>query len=284
MKNIVGLLLQLICIPLLGFGQTGLHCCQLDSTTNTKEFAQFSSDKEFISSHIEPLKFSYTSKIGKDLMLPTADGKDAHVYELKAAKPTNNYIFVIHEWWGLNDYIKRESEKLYKDVGNVNVIAIDLYDKQIATSSEDAAKFMQGVTEERSQTIIEAVKKHVGTKAKIATIGWCFGGGWSLKTSLILEKQAVACIMYYGMPERNVEKLKALNPDVLGIFAKQDKWITPQIVEEFEQNLKKAGKKVTIKMYDADHAFANPSNPKYNKAASEDAYATSIAFLKNRLK
>ena len=86
------------------------------------------------------------------------------------------------------------------------------------------------------------------------------------------------------MPETDLTKLKKLNGDVLGLFAGRDEWITPKVVAAFEQNMKDAGKKLTVKSYDADHAFANPSNPKHNKEASADANAKALAFLKERLK
>lgn len=279
MKKIISLVLMLI--PVFAFAQTKLSCC---SAPVTQEFAMLSNDKDFVKSHEEPLPFNFKSDLGKDLMIPATDGKEAHIYELKAAKPTDNYLFVIHEWWGLNDYIKRESEKLYHDLGNVTVIAIDLYDKQIASTREDAAKYMNEVTDARARAIINAAIKYAGPKAQIATIGWCFGGGWSLQTSLLAGQQAAGCIMYYGMPEKDEAKLAKLHADVLGIFAKEDKWITPEVADEFATKMKAAGKKITVKIYEADHAFANPSNPKFNKAATEDAYATSLTFLKDRLK
>lgn len=114
-------------------------------------------------------------------------------------------------------------------------------------------------------------------------MGWCFGG-WSLQSALIGGKQTVGCVMYYGMPEKDVAKLKMLKSDVLGLFAEQDKSISPEIVAQFEKNMAAAGKKVTVKEYPAVHAFANPSNPNYNKVLAEDAHQRALAYLKARLK
>jgi len=86
--------------------------------------------------------------------------------------------------------------------------------------------------------------------------------------------------MYYGMPVQEVDKLKTLRCDVLGIFASREKWISTAVVNEFEANMKKAGKKVTVHNFDAEHAFANPSNPNFDKKASDEAYALSLAYLK----
>ena len=62
---------------------------------------------------------------GKMIQFPSQDGKNAKRLFDHGSKKTNNWIFVFQEWWGLNDNIKRQSEDLYKDLGNVNVLALD---------------------------------------------------------------------------------------------------------------------------------------------------------------
>jgi carboxymethylenebutenolidase len=112
------------------------------------------SDKSFLKSHKNPLPLHFQSSIGKAITYKAADGTSANAYVLMAKKTTHNYLFVIHEWWGLNDYVKRESEKLYNDIGDVNVIALDLYDGKVATTREEAGKYMQAVKEDRAKAII----------------------------------------------------------------------------------------------------------------------------------
>ena len=281
MKKLL-LLLLLICSGVVAFSQNKMVCCSNPSAT--QRFAMLASDKNFRMAHKNPLPLRFQSSIGKAITYKTADGKDAGAYELKTKNPTNNYLFVIHEWWGLNDWVKKESEKIYDELGDVNVIDLDLYDGKVASIREDAGKFMQAVKEDRAKAIINGAIAYVGPKAHIATIGWCFGGGWSLQTSLLAGTQAVGCVMYYGMPEQDINRLKTLNCDVLGNFANKDQWINPKIVANFEENMKTAGKKLSAYEYDADHGFANPSNPIYNSDATKVAYERTIAFLKPRLK
>lgn len=277
----LSILMFMIFSSAFAFGQSKMACCKESAT---KQFAMLASDKKFVLSHANPRPYHFQSAIGKAITYKTADGKQANAFEIKAKISTNNWLFVIHEWWGLNDFVKHESEKLYNDLGDVNVLDLDLYDGKVATSREDAGKFMQAVKEDRAQAIIKGAVAYVGPGAHIATIGWCFGGGWSLQASLLAGKQDVACVMYYGMPEQDVSKLKTLHADVLGNFANKDGWITPKVVAQFEANMKAAGKKLEIHQYDADHGFANPSNPIYDSAATKDAYAHTLAFLKPRLK
>jgi len=264
----------------LAFAQK-MACCKPSAT---QQFAMLASDKKFRASHKDPVKFHFQSAIGKTISYNTTDGKTANAYMLKAKTATNNYLLVIHEWYGLNDFVKREAEKLYNDIGNVNVIALDLYDGKVATNSEDAGKYMQAVTDARAKAIIKGAINFAGAKAKIATVGWCFGGGWSLQSTLLAGKQATGCVMYYGMPEQDVTKLKTLNCAVLGNFANKDQWINTKVVDKFAADMKAAGKTLYLHQYNADHGFANPSNPVYDVAASKEAYGYTLTFLKARLK
>jgi len=256
-------------------------CCHKGST---KTFALFTKDKNFVAAHLEPLPFSLADPIGKEITFKTPDGKEGYGYEIKAEKYSPNYLFVIHEWWGLNDYIKQEAERYFKTLGNVNVIAIDLYDKKVSANRDSAAKYMQSVSKERAEAIIKGALNYAGEKANIATIGWCFGGGWSLQASMLAGAHARACVMYYGMPEEEQAKLENLFAPVLMIWPKKDQWINKNVVTKFQATMQRAHKDLKVKSYDADHAFANPSNPKYNKEFAGDAFKTSITFFKKHLK
>ena len=247
------------------------------------DMADFAGNPAFVAIHANPLPFTHQSATGEMVKFDAPDGKTASGFLLKAKKPSNKWLLVYQEWWGLNDYVKAEAEKLYGDLANVNVLAVDMYDGTVATKREEAAKLMQGADKARLASIMKAAIAYAGPKADIASVGWCFGGGLSLQSAMLAGKQAKGCVMFYGFPEMDVEKLKTLNTDVLGLFASQDGYISPKVVGQFEENMKKAGEKVEVKMYEADHAFANPSNPKFDKVATEDAYKRTLGYLKSRL-
>lgn len=248
----------------------------------TEKFADNASSKDFQDKHATPEEIDFTPK-GVKLEVPTLDDEMASGYLLSSKEASKNYLFVFHEWYGLNDHIKRESERLHKELPNTNVIAIDLYDGQVASKPEDAGKLMKSISTDRAKAIIEGFMASVGKDARIATIGWCFGGGWSLQSSIMLEKQGIGCVIYYGSPVENAEELLPLKADVLGLFAKQDAWISPEKVEKFDALAKATGKNFNYKIFDADHAFANPSGDRYEEAAAQEANAMALDFLKKRL-
>ena len=243
-------------------------------------YQQEASTPAFAALHPKPLLVNPEDLLGKMINFDAADGKQANAYFIPAKKKTNKYLIVIQEWWGLNDNVKMESDKYYTDLGNVNVIAVDMYDGKVAATPDSAMKLMRGANMERMTAIIQGAIKYAGTKAAIYSVGWCFGGMWSLQTAILAGPQAKGTVMYYGRPETNMDKLKSIQCDVIGFFGNKDQSPSPTMVNEFEKNMKEAGKNLSVNRYEAGHGFANPSNPSFNAAAKEDAYAKAIAFLK----
>ncbi|MEM9931241.1 MAG: dienelactone hydrolase family protein, partial [Bacteroidota bacterium] len=168
--------------------------------------------------------------------------------------------------------------------GEVGVIALDAYDGKVATNREDAGAYMQGADEERIKAIIGGALDYIGPDAQVATVGWCFGGGWSLKAAIQAEDRANACVIYYGMPVKTAAELAPLSAPVLGIFAEKDGWITPEVAQAFEDLAGATNKTVTIQQYNAEHAFANPSSERYNEEAATAANALVMEFFAEQLK
>lgn len=240
-------------------------------------FALFANDKDFRDMHPAPLPTELYAN-GKFVEFPVEGGSNGRAYLVKAAKKTNKYLLLFQEWWGVNDYVKNEAAMWCKELG-INVMAVDLYDGKVATNADEAGKYMQANDPKRSSAIILGAAKYAGDKADFRTLGWCFGGGWSLQASLLLKEKSKACVMYYGMPEKDLDKLKMLNAPVMFMHANMDKWINADVVSAFESNMKAAGKQLEVHHYDADHAFANPSSPRYNEASAKASRELVKAFL-----
>jgi carboxymethylenebutenolidase len=245
--------------------------------------AKFTSDADFGKAHHVPADINYQGK-GTMMDLRTTDGGMTKVYVNKTSEPTQKFLYVIHEWWGLNDQIKMESDRLFDELGDVTVVALDLYDGKSTANPDEAGKLMGSVSQERREAIVKGALAYAGKDGRVATIGWCFGGGWSLRTSILAADRGVGCVMYYGMPVEKAEELAPLQADVLGLFAKKDKWINEEVIGKFETLAKATGKKVETHWFNADHAFANPSSEHYKEGEAKEANKLALDFLKKKLK
>ena len=173
-------------------------------------------------------------------------------------------IIAIHEWWGLDDWVKQQASKL-SDEGYV-VLAVDLYRGKVA-----AFEYLQ------SQPNVK--------KDRIGAIGWCMGGGFALNVAL-REPTLAAVAIHYGHLATDPEQLKKINAPILGIFGSQDRGIPVEDVKKFEQTLKQLGKTVEIKIYpDAGHAFENPVNKdRYRPEDAADSWKRTVDFFASTLK
>ena len=197
-------------------------------------------------------------------------------------------IIVIHEWWGLNDWVKEEASKL-ADQGYA-ALAIDLYRGKVATTPEEAHEIMRGVPADRAARDLHAAFEFLQSqsnvrKDRIASIGWCMGGGYSLEVALS-EPALRAAVINYGHLATDPAAIGKIQAAILGNFGGQDRGIPPEDVKKFEEQLKKDGKKADIKIYpDAGHAFENPNNKSgYRAEDAADAWQRTVGFLDANLK
>jgi carboxymethylenebutenolidase len=197
-------------------------------------------------------------------------------------------IILIHEWWGLNDWIKEQASKL-ADQG-YEALALDLYRGKVAKTPDEAHEIMRGVPEDRAKRDLDAafdfLRSQKNVRAdRIASIGWCMGGGYSLDVALA-EPKLAAAVINYGHLATDEASLKKINAQILGNFGGQDRGIPPESVKTFEQTMKKLGKSIDVKIYpDAGHAFENPNNTQgYRAEDAADAWKRTLTFLDNTLK
>ena len=197
-------------------------------------------------------------------------------------------IVVIHEWWGLNDWVKEQASKL-ADQGYV-ALAIDLYRGKVATTPDEAHEIMRGVPQDRAiRDLLAAsnylrVQKNVDPR-RVGSIGWCMGGGYSLDLALN-DPKLKAAVINYGHLATDETSLKKIHAAILGIFGGQDRGISVNDVNKFESQLKALGKTVEIHIFpDAGHAFENPNNKSgYRAEDAAQAWKFTVDFLAKYLK
>jgi carboxymethylenebutenolidase len=223
---------------------------------------------------------------GEQVTYATVNGTEVTGYLAKPQEGENHPgIIVIHEWWGLNDNIRMMTDKLAEE--GYTALAVDLYYGKVADSPDSAQVYAGSVNQQEAISNLTQAYNYLSEQGakKVGTIGWCFGGGWSLQTALAHPEKIDATVIYYGRLVTDAQELKKLEMPVLGIFGGKDQGIPPKTVKEFESTLNEVGVANTIHIYeDAGHAFANPSGTRYVREAAEDAWQKTVAFLAEHLK
>jgi carboxymethylenebutenolidase len=197
-------------------------------------------------------------------------------------------LVVVHEWWGLVDWVKQQAAKL-ADQGYV-ALAIDLYRGKTATTPDEAHELMRGLPSDRASRDLQSAFNYLAAQntvdpKRIGSIGWCMGGGYAFDLA-VLEPRLRAAVVNYGHLASDTSTMQRINAALLGIFGAQDRGIPADGVRQFERQMHGLGKKVEIVIYpDAGHAFENPANKAgYRPQDAADAWRRTIEFLDRNLK
>lgn len=226
---------------------------------------------------------------GAEVIYTQADGQPVKGWLARPDNAEGNLptLIVIHEWWGLNDNVRRAAERLAGE-GYVT-LAVDLHNGKTADQPKDAMKMGRALSQKEDAAIanlgdaIAFLKNEVGADM-IGVIGWCQGGKWSLITALNYPADIDASVIYYGRVTDNKEQLEVLDMPVLGVFAGDDFIVPPAVAYNFAASMAELKKPLEFYMYrDAAHAFSNPSGTDYNPEAAADAWKHTTAFLARNL-
>ena len=192
-------------------------------------------------------------------------------------------IILIHEWWGLNDQIRSVVPK-FAQAGYLS-LAVDLYQGQVADTPDNARELMaevhSNIATETLVSWVEWLRNHPKSNGKVGTVGWCFGGGWSLNASIATPVDAT--VIYYGRCAKGVEEVENLKGPVMGHFASRDQWINQEMVGGFEKSMDAAGKSYSNFWYEADHGFANPTTTRHDAEDTMLAWTRTMDFFQQHL-
>lgn len=208
------------------------------------------------------------------------------------ARPADNgsypAVVMIHEWWGLNENIRHMADVLAGH--GYTVFAVDLYDGRVAMESSRAAELSGEVRDNPDEAVTKLTQATEGlrnsqyTTDRVASLGWCFGGGWSLQLSLS-DAELNSTVIYYGTLTTEEEELESIDEPVLGIFGSEDQVVGIESVRDFESTLTEVGVENNIQVYEgAEHAFANPSGESFRPNATRDSWERTLEFLNGTLR
>ena len=218
------------------------------------------------------------------------NGNNAYAF---VAEPDDNArhpgVVLIQEWWGIEPHIRQLAQRLA--AAGFVVAVPDLYHGKIATEPDEAQKMImmiRGNVERAAKEIIGAldtVKAMPNVEPKkLGLMGFCVGG---FMTYYVASRypDLGAVVPFYGAGyDPTPEEVAKVNAPVLAFYGKKDQSVPMQQVEKIERMYKQAGKDITVKVYDAGHAFINPDHGMGNEKAAAEAWPLAVSFLKKHLK
>jgi carboxymethylenebutenolidase len=218
------------------------------------------------------------------------NGNGAYAY---VAQPDDDSkypgVVLIQEWWGIEPHVRGLAQKL---AAEGFVVAVpDLYHGKIATEPSDAQKMIMMLTQNVDRASAEIIgaldtlKAHPNVDPKkLGLIGFCVGGFLTYTVAARYSDLAAVVPFYGGGYDPTPEEVAKVNAPVLAVYGRNDQGIPIPQIEKIERLYKEAGKDITVKIYDAGHAFLNPDHGMGNEQAAADAWPLAVNFLRDHIK
>src|SRR5438105_3739894 len=222
---------------------------------------------------------------GRMVQFPS-NGGTASGYLATPASGKGPGVLVIQEWWGLVSHIKNVCDRFAAE--GFSALAPDLYHGQTASEPDGAGKLFMALNIAQAEKDLRGAVTLLAAQsstAKLGAVGFCMGGQLALFAAT-LNPSVGATVNFYGIHPNVKPDYAKLSGPVLGLFAEQDSFVTPQAAREVDKAIKGAGKPSAIHIYPGvDHAFFNEERPDaYNKAAADDAWRRTLTFFRQHLK
>ena len=197
-------------------------------------------------------------------------------------------VIVIHENRGLTDHIKDVTRRI-ANLGYA-ALGVDLLSRVGGTQKFNAPADPTQAINALKQDDVNAdlvasaayLKGQSFVKPKIGIVGFCWGGGNSLRGA-ISSSDVVACVVFYGPNPPNLDEVQKISGPTIGNYGDQDTFITPG-VPALDAAMKKYNKPFEYKIYPgANHAFFNDTGPRFHEASAKDAWSRLVAFYGKNL-
>ncbi|MGF1546781.1 MAG: dienelactone hydrolase family protein [Thiotrichales bacterium] len=217
-----------------------------------------------------------------------------YLYYDDAVQGARPGVMVVHEWWGLNDYVRKRAEML-AELGYV-AFAADMYGAGKATEHADEAKgWMQQITANQAQWQARAMsglaqlkKSPLVDPGKTAAIGYCFGGATVMQMAYAGADLKGVASFHGSLPPATDEQGKHIKSRIFIAHGAADSFVPAERVQQFQAALEKAGADWQFVSYGgAKHGFTNPGADKmgmdalkYDASADQRSWAQMQLFLK----
>ncbi len=202
-------------------------------------------------------------------------------------------VLVVHEWWGLNDYVRERARQL-AEMGYV-AFAVDMYgSEKVTTHPAQAQEWMTQIVSNVAAWQARALKglevlradEHVDA-SRIAAIGYCFGGATVMQLAYAGADINGVVSFHGSLPPAPDEALGRIKTHILVAHGSQDAFVPAERIAKFQSQLDKAGADWQMTIYSGTrHGFTNPGadaygidNLRYNASADRRSWAAMQRFF-----
>ena len=219
-----------------------------------------------------------------------SNGGTAHGYLAAPEVGAGIGLVVIQEWWGLVPHIKDLCDRFAAE--GFTALAPDLFHGTTTTEPDEAGKLLMALNLQQAAKDMSGAIDHLVASERVrgdgvGVTGFCMGGGLAMMLAVQRPDAVHACVPFYGIiPWESAQPdWSKLQAPMLGHFASEDGFFSPDKVQELEATLKGLGKDVDFIIYDGvDHAFFNDTRPEvYDEHASSTAWVRTLEFLRAKL-
>jgi carboxymethylenebutenolidase len=203
-------------------------------------------------------------------------------------------VLVIHEIFGLSDWARAVADQLARE-GFIAVVpdlvsgmGLNGKGSDSSASRDDVVALVRALTPAEATARLNAVREYAvhlaAANGKIATVGFCWGGGQSFSYA-VSQPTLAGAVVYYGTPPApaDLERIKA---PILGFYGGDDARVTATVAAT-ETEMKKLGKPYEPHVFEgAGHGFLRAQDDRNgaNLKATQQAWPRTVAFLRDQLK
>jgi len=228
------------------------------------------------SSYAQDYSLSNSSKF---IQLQTKNNNSFVAYSV-GPKKSKRGLLLIHGWWGLNREIKIWADSFA--TAGYRVMAIDLFNQQTTSHPKKAQKLVKSVNQaEANEKFVAIIKALSMPDRKLAVIGRSFGANQAMHATMVGKDNISATIVYYPFKEifPNKKLITPIKSPVLAHFAKNDYFFPLKMQTQFTSSLKALGTTISYNIYNARHAFTNPTGKNFNQPAQKLSQQRTQEFL-----
>lgn len=200
-------------------------------------------------------------------------------------KEAKQGLLLLHGWLGLNREMEIWANQFA--VQGYRVMAIDLYNNQVAKYATRARKLMNSVNQQEANGKFRAaIKRMTQNGRKVAVMGRSFGANQAIHAASVSNKRISAVVLYYpfGDVVSKNKSLASINAPVLGNFASDDIFFDRERQQKFVTTAKNKGIKLKVENYSAQHGFSNILGEKFDADVDRSAINNTFSFLAEHLR